>query len=617
MRKIFERPPLAEKAAKLPEQPGVYIYRDAAGTVLYVGKAVSLRARVRSYFTGAQPDKVQAMLAKAADLDFIVTASETEALILESNLIKEHRPHYNIILKDDKSYPFIKVTVNEEFPRVFLTRRQVKDGARYFGPYPSGAAVNETLRVLKKIFPLRSCSQTRFKNRRPCLNYHIGRCLGPCTGNVSPERYQAMVREVCLFLEGRHEDLVKKLAAQMDEAAAELQFERAAELRDQLQAMEKVMARQNIVSTKLEDQDAVALARDGNRGEVVVLEIRGGKLLRQGHLTVRGIEDQDDAAVLTAFIKQYYGEAAFVPPEVLLPVVPGDDAAAIEKWLSERRGGRVHLRAPRRGRKKELVRMAAENAALLQEQFRLERSGGAALAELSAVLGLPEPPARLEAFDISNIQGRDTVASMVVFEDGRPSPSAYRRFKIQTVEGPNDFASMEEVVTRRFTRALEEQALVKTGELSARRAKFLPLPDLVLIDGGKGQLGVAHAAMIRLGFGGVRVFGLAEEEELLFAPGRPDPVPVPPDSAAQYLLQRLRDEAHRFAITYHRQEHIKTSLKSLLDEIVGIGPKRRRALLRAFPSLEAIQRAGVNDLAAVPGMTRPAAEAVRRFFRKE
>ncbi|MDI6907695.1 MAG: excinuclease ABC subunit UvrC [Thermoanaerobacterales bacterium] len=613
----IEKPSLAEKAASLPEQPGVYLFRDAEGTVLYVGKAVSLRARVRSYFTGAQPDKVQAMLARAAELDFIVTASEIEALILESNLIKEHRPRYNVILKDDKSYPFIKVTVNEEYPRVFITRRQVKDGARYFGPYPSAGAVNETLRLLKKLFPFRSCTQTRFKNRRPCLNYHIGRCLGPCTGDVDPERYAAMVREVLIFLEGRHEDLARKLAAEMQRAAEELQFERAAEIRDQLRAIETVVARQNIVSTRLEDQDAVALARDGNRGEVVVLEIRGGKLLRQGHLTVRGIADRDDAEVLAAFIKQYYGDAAFVPPEILLPVAPAEDAAAVEVWLSARRGGRVRLHVPRRGRKKDLVRMAAANAALLQEQFAAERSGARALADLAGNLGLPGPPGRLEAFDISNIQGRETVASMVVFEDGRPNPAAYRRFRVRTVEGPNDFAAMEEVVTRRFTRAAEEQALVRTGELSLRRAKFLPLPDLVLIDGGKGQLGVAHAAMIRLGFGDIPVFGLAKEEELLFAPGRPDPLPVPPDSPAQYLLQRLRDEAHRFAVTYHRAEHVRVSLKSLLDEIEGIGPKRRRALLKAFPSIEAIRRAGVDELAAVPGMTRPAAEAIHRFFRRE
>ncbi|MFZ5900703.1 MAG: excinuclease ABC subunit UvrC [Bacillota bacterium] len=608
---------LAEKASHLPDAPGVYLFKDAKGTVIYVGKAVSLRNRVRSYFGSAQNNKVQAMLARATDLSFIVTGSEVEALILEANLIKEHRPHFNIVLKDDKSYPFLRVTVNEEFPRVFVTRRQVRDGSRYFGPYPSASAVHETLKLIKRLFPFRSCTQARFRNARPCLNYHIKRCLAPCAGLADPEQYARIIRDVCLFLEGKHDELIRELNRKMSEAAADLDFEKAAEYRDQLQAIDQVLARQNIVSTKPEDQDVVALARDGDRGEVLVLEIRNGKLLRQEQMTVRGVRDRSDAEVLAAFLKQYYMEASFVPPEILLAHDLGDERQVIAEWLTARRGGKVQVRVPRRGRKKELVDMALKNAALVQEQMRLERGGDRAVAELAEVLGLPEPPARLEAFDISNIQGHQTVGSMVVFENGKPNPAAYRRFKVRSVEGPNDFAAMGEVVGRRFARAVDEQQLVNTGQMKSREAKFLPLPSLVLIDGGKGQLNAAVEVMRSLGFGHIPVYGLAKEEEELFTPGNPDPLPVPKDSRAQYLLQHLRDEAHRFAVTYHRRERTKQGLRSFLDEVEGIGPARRRALLKAFPSLEAIKQAGVDELAAVPGMNRKVAEAVYRFFLRD
>ncbi|MGQ5710317.1 excinuclease ABC subunit UvrC [Desulforudis sp. DRI-14] len=608
---------LAEKASHLPDAPGVYLFKDAKGTVIYVGKAVSLRNRVRSYFGSAQNNKVQAMLARAADLSFIVTGSEVEALILEANLIKEHRPHFNIVLKDDKSYPFLRVTVNEEFPRVFVTRRQVRDGSRYFGPYPSASAVHETLKLIKRLFPFRSCTQARFRNARPCLNYHIKRCLAPCAGLADPEQYAGIIRDVCLFLEGKHDELIRELNRKMSEAAADLDFEKAAEYRDQLRAIDQVLARQNIVSTKPEDQDVVALARDGDRGEVLVLEIRNGKLLRQEQITVRGVRDRSDAEVLAAFLKQYYMEASFVPPEILLAHDLGDERQVIAEWLTARRGGKVQVRVPRRGRKKELVDMALKNAALVQEQMRLERGGDRAVAELAEVLGLPEPPARLEAFDISNIQGHQTVGSMVVFENGKPNPAAYRRFKVRSVEGPNDFAAMGEVVGRRFARAVDEQQLVNTGQMKSREAKFLPLPSLVLIDGGKGQLNAAVEVMRSLGFGHIPVYGLAKEEEELFTPGNPDPLPVPKDSRAQYILQHLRDEAHRFAVTYHRRERTKQGLRSFLDEVEGIGPARRRALLKAFPSLEAIKQAGVDELAAVPGMNRKVAEAVYRFFLRD
>lgn len=605
---------LADKASTFPESPGVYLFRGPRGEVLYVGKAVSLRGRVRSYFTGAQTNKIQALVRRTADLEFIVTASEIEALILESNLIKEHRPRYNVLLKDDKSYPYIKVTVKEEYPRVFLTRTQPRDGSRYFGPYPGAGAVHETLRLLQKLFPLRTCRQSRFRNRRPCLNFHIERCLGPCAGKVDRAEYQAMVDEVLLFLEGRHTELVRALTRKMEQAAADLRFERAAELRDQLQAIEQVWAKQNIVSQRLEDQDVIALARDGNRGQAVVLEIRGGKLLGQQSLTLNGIADRSDAEVLAAFIKQYYREAGFIPPEILLAGALGEEQALIAAWLGMRRGTRVYVRVPQRGRKRDLVRMAEKNAALAREQMRYERSAGDALAELARLLEMEAPPARLEAFDISNIRGRQTVGAMVVFLEGRPAPAEYRRFKVRSVAGPDDYAAMEEVVTRRFRRALEEQKLINAGTLSSKDARFHRLPDLVLIDGGKGQLGVARQAMESLGFGEIPVFGLAEEEELIFAPGRSEPLPIPRDSQAGYLLQRLRDEAHRFAVAYHRQRRMKEGLRSLLDEIEGIGPRRRRALLTAFPSMDALRAAGVEELAAVPSMNRKAAAAVHAYF---
>jgi len=604
-----------EKAKHFPDKPGVYLFRGARGEVLYVGKAVSLKNRVRSYFTGARSDKVQALVGKTRDVECLVTGSEIEALILESNLIKEHRPRYNVVLKDDKSYPYLKVTVQEDYPRTFLTRTQPRDGARYFGPYPGAAAVHETVRLLRKLFPLRSCRPTRFRQQRPCLNHHIGRCLGPCSGTVDPERYRAMVQEVLLFLEGRHAELVRGLTRKMAAAAANLEFERAAELRDQLRAVEQVLARQSIVSPGREDRDVVALARDGNRGRAVVLEIRDGKLLGRHILDLQGIAERSDAEVLAAFLKQYYREAGFIPPEVLLPAPLGEEQGVIAEWLGLRRQARVRLPVPRRGRKLELVRLAEQNAAEARVQMEFERDAGEALAELAAVLGLERAPARLEGYDISNIQGAHTVGVMVVFEDSRPAPAEYRQFRVRETAGaPNDFAAMREVVARRFTRAREEGELIDTGRLSSRDARFYRLPDLVLIDGGKGQLSAALEALRETGFQAVPVFALAKEEEKVYAPGRSAPVPVPPDSQALFLLQHLRDEAHRFAVGTHRRTRSRESLRSLLEEIDGIGPARRRALQKAFPSLDALKGATPAELAAVPSMNRKAAQAVYDYF---
>lgn len=614
---------LSDKIKNIPPRPGVYLFKDADGRVIYVGKAVSLKNRVRSYFqAGAkQAPKVKAMLRRAVDLDYIVTDSEMEALILENNLIKKHRSKYNVLLKDDKTYPYIKVTVQEEFPRVHITRRVVKDGARYFGPFTHVGAVNETLRLLKKIFPLRTCKQREPAPRdRPCLNYHIRRCLGPCCNLVERPAYRETVNEVVLFLEGRQEDLTKRLRQRMEQAAENLEFEKAAELRDQLLAVEKIVERQKVVSTDLVDQDVIAMARGFDEACLTVFFIRGGKLIGREQYFLEGTDTLERGEVMATFVQQFYNQTEVVPAEILLSEEIGG-APLIAAWLSELRGSKVNIKVPKRGDKHKLVAMAAQNALLSLEQTQLERQAGrqavdGALAELMAALGLAEPPRRMECYDISNIQGTETVASMVVFEDGKPAKDQYRRFKIRTVEGSNDFASMKETLSRRLSRAREEQAQVEGGELAANRAKFTRLPDLIIIDGGKGQLSAAREAMLEQGFAHIPAFGLAKEEELLFAPGRPDPIRLPGESRGLQMLQRLRDEAHRFAATYHRKLRTRRNLKSVLDEIEGIGAVRRRELYKAYKSLDAIKQASPAELAKVPGMNIKAAEAVYRFFRE-
>lgn len=615
---------LEEKLKYLPAGPGVYLYKDEAGKIIYVGKALSLKNRVRSYFQpGAQlPPKTRLMLEKVSDLDLIVTDSEVEALILEQNLIKEHRPHYNVMYKDDKSYPYLKVTLGDDFPRVMISRRHIKDGARYFGPYTRVGAVNDTMRLLKKIFPFRSCKQKEPPVRgRPCLNYHINRCLGPCSGQIDRDKYRSMINEVCLFLEGRQEDLIKLLAARMEEAGAKLEFERAAQLRDQLQAVREVVERQKIITGGFEDQDVVAVAQASDEACVMVFFVRGGKLIGREHFMLKGTEGLSGQELLTAFIKQYYTDVDFVPGEILLAAEVGEEQSVIETWLTGKRGSRVFLKTPRRGEKKKLVEMVYKNAGLTLEQVRLAEqlrrdNTAEALAELAGKLGLEKPPFRLECYDISNTQGVDSVAAMAVFEEGKPAPDQYRRFKIRTVEGPDDFASIQEALRRRFTRAVEERELLNTGQISSKEAKFHMLPDLVIIDGGKGQLSAARHVMRQLGFSRIPAFGLAKEEELLFAEGQSDPISLPPTSRALQLLQRLRDETHRFAVTYHRSLRGKAGLKSLLNEVEGIGEVRRRSLLKAFGSLREIEKATPEQLAVVKGMNKKAAQAVYEFFHK-
>ncbi len=591
-----------EKLQILPDKPGVYLMKDAQGRIIYVGKAVNLKNRVRSYFQSSRnhSPKVQALVARIADLEYIVTASEIEALIFECNLIKKHHPKYNISLRDDKTYPYIKVTA-EEYPRVFATRKVLKDGARYFGPYTSAGAVHETLRLLKKLFPLRSCR--KLDAPRPCLEHHIKRCLAPCSGQVDQAEYQEMIRAVCLFLEGRSDAVAQSLRRRMEAAAEQLNFELAAKLRDQLAAVEKITEKQNIV-TGSGDQDAIGLARSALGTCVQVFFIRSGKMVGRDHFLLSGSEDESDEALLTAFIKQYYNQATFIPREILLPLIL-EEQALLADWLSGSKGSRVAVETPKRGTKKDIVNMAIGNASLVLEeqaakiQSRNEQTEGA-VDELGQYLGLAKRPDRMECFDISHIQGSETVASMVVFEGGMPKKDDYRRYKLKTVEGkPDDFRSMQEVVGRRYRDA--------SG----------PLPDLIIIDGGKGQLSSALEIIRGAGLTDVPVVGLAKEFEHIFQEGCSEPLILPRHSQALYLIQRIRDEAHRFAITYHRKLRAKRNLVSVLDHVDGIGAKRRKALWEAFGNLNKIKEASVEEMAAVPGMNLPAAQAVYDFFRRK
>ena len=595
---------VAEKLKLLPDSPGVYIMKDDHGKIIYVGKAIVLKNRVRQYFQSSRnhTPKVRAMVSHIADVETIMTANEVESLILEANLIKKHRPRYNIRLKDDKSYPYVKVTVQEDFPRVFITRRVLRDGARYFGPYTNVTALRDSLKLLRRLFPLRTC---RTMPERPCLEYHIKRCLAPCVGKVKAEDYRAMIRAVLLFLEGRTDDVERELEQRMNAAAEAYHFETAARLRDQLSAVRTAAERQNIV-TGAGDQDAVGMARSAAGVCVQIFFIRGGKMIGREHFLLRGSEEESDADILRAFLEQYYNQATFVPREVLLPcAIDAAAQATIEAWLAARKGGgKVALLTPQRGTKHDIVQMATGNAAkfLADEETRrslLDEQTLGAVEELGRYLGLKHPPRRMECFDISHNQGQETVASMVVFEDGAPKKSDYRRFKIRSTEGkPDDFLSMREVTTRRYVGLPEEE-----------------LPDLIIIDGGKGQLSSAleiirHAA----GHKDVPVVGLAKQFELVFTEGNSEPVELPRRSQALYLIQRIRDEAHRFAITFHRKLRGKRNLVSVLDHIVGIGPKRRQSLWTHFGTLDKIKAASVDELAAVPGMNRPSAEAIAHFF---
>lgn len=588
--------------AVLPDKPGVYLMHDATGKVIYVGKAVVLKNRVRSYFRNLASHtlKVKAMVAKIAEIETIVTSSEVEALILECNLIKKYRPRYNIMLKDDKTYPYLKVTMQEDFPRLVVTRRQARDGAKYYGPYADAGAMHATVKLLRGMFPLRTCR--KMNPDRPCLNYHIKRCLAPCAGYVSRTEYSSMIKSVCMVLDGRTNELERDLQRRMQEAAENYAFEEAARLRDQLQAVQRLNEQQKAVTNNGGDMDVIGYGQDITGSCIQIFFVRKGKLIGRDNFFLHN--DGDSAVeVLSAFIKQYYNEATFIPKEIVLPfILEDEDKETVEAWLTERSSRKVELVVPQRGVKKELLKLANDNAVkLLEERLRKGslslKNDVEAAEELQQVLGIDHALERMDCFDISHTQGTETVASMVVFRNGSISKKDYRKYKIVSAEGkPDDFKSMQEVVYRRYK-------------------DYEDLPSLVVIDGGKGQLSSALEVIRGLGLHDLPVVGLAERNEEIFLPHQSKSIMLDRDSAALHLIQRIRDEAHRFAITFHRKLRTKRNLVSVLDHVDGIGPKRRQALWKAFKTIDAMKAASVEELAAVDGMNSAAAQTLYDFFR--
>ncbi len=596
----------------VPTRPGCYLFKNVDGQVIYVGKAASLRARLRSYF--APPDtqtaKTRVMMSHAADFETIVTDSELEALILENNLIKEQRPKYNVQLRDDKQYPYICVTVTEPFPRVLKVRQVRRDGNKYFGPYADGGALNETMSVLKKLFPYRTCDLTIPAEggpvlERPCLEFFIKRCTAPCVRLTTTEEYGKIIEQVLLFLDGKHEQVRGQLTAAMEHAADDLDFERAARIRDQIAAVERVMERQKITSTRGADQDVMAVALDGAEAAVQIFHIREGKVVARDTFLL-DTQESEPAEALASFVQQFYERATHVPREILLQH-DIEGTPIIEEWLRGLRGGAVSMTVPKIGEKRHLVEMVAENAREALEEHKLrwmndQQKTTGALKELQDALDLPELPARIECYDISNIQGTSAVGSMVVFERGKPKNAEYRRFKIKTVEGSNDFAMMAEMLGRRFKRA------------DAQDESFAALPDLIIVDGGKGQLHAAQEVLAEVGRSDIPLVSLAKRLEEMFVPGRRESVLLPRTSQALYLVQRIRDEAHRFAITYHRTVRQKATVRSQIDSVPGIGDTRRKALIKTFGSVRGIKAAEIDEIAAVPGMNRKLAETVKEHL---
>ena len=603
---------IAEKLKLLPSSPGVYKIYNAAGEVIYVGKAISLKNRVRQYFQANKnhTPKVLAMVAHIEDFEILRTSNETEALTLESNLIKQFRPKYNILLKDDKHFPYIRIDYRQDFPRVEIVRRVQADGAKYLGPFLSGIALRDGMNVVREHFPVRYCKKDLKKaaarRERPCLMYHVGKCCAPCSGKVSRAQYHAMLDEISAFLTGHTDAVVQELTAQMQQASDNLQFERAAALRDSIRAIERLQDKQVVISTTKSMADVFALGRLNNDVLVFALFVRDGKVIGTEKFRMSADDGESDAEILAAFLKQYYLEVATFPPEILLHS-DAADMEAIALWLSERAGRRIHLHRPQRGNKAQLAQLAYRNCidALEKDaalQKRAWERGEGALVELCAVLGLESIPSRLECFDNSHLQGRDTVSSMVVFQDGQPDKKAYRRFRIHAEAGGDDLIAMREALTRRFAR------------FQAGDAGFDVLPDLLVIDGGQTQLAVAVSVLAEAGLSFVPVIGLAETNEWIYLPDDPQPIALQRNSAALHLLERIRDEAHRFAITYHRSLRQKSALFSVLDQISGIGERRKRALFDAFVTLDAMKAATIEQLAAVPAMNHTAAEAVWTFF---
>ena len=595
--------------------------------VLYVGKAANLKTRLRSYFgssTGHEP-KIQRMLSHLTDFEFIVTDSPSEALILENTLIKKYRPPFNARLKDDKTYPYIKIDRHEDFPQVYVTRRVENDGSTYFGPFATAGSVRKTLALLKRLFPYRSCTKAiTGKDLRPCLEFYINRCNAPCIGAISKEQYHKIIDQILLFMTGKTEPVLAELRHKMKESSDNLEFERAAALRDQVRAIQRVAEEQQIktASTLAHDLDAIALASRNNQACIEIFFVRQGKLMGKENFIMEGTEDESPEGILAGFVKQFYQSAPFVPRRILLQHFL-EDKAAIEEWLRERRKGTVTLVVPKIGANKRLLQMAAENASQHLSQLRVKWWSNTdalqeAITELQEQLNLPAPPHRIECYDISNIQGTNPVASMVTFEGGAPKPSDYRRFKIRQVPGIDDYAMMQEVLRRRFRRlsAIRGRSTTKGNqfdeEFTIKDGTWGIVPELVIIDGGKGHLASALEVFLQMGIDFVPLASIAKENEWLFVPHIPEPIILPRTSQALHLVQRIRDEAHRFAITYHRKLRSKSSVSSAIDAVTGIGPKRKRTLIRRFGSLKGIKQASVEDIAAVPGITRSLATRLKK-----
>jgi excinuclease ABC subunit C len=594
------------KLENLPTKPGVYLMKDKSGRIIYVGKAKSLRNRVRAYFQDAPPyhPKISALISKISDFDVLATDSEMEALILESNLIKEYKPRYNVNLKDDKRYPYLKVTF-EPFPRVLVVRRVKKDKAKYFGPYTNVKAMRQTLRILRRIFPVRSCSAALPSPRRIklCLDFYIKRCLGPCEEKISEKEYREIIDNVCLFLSGRNEALLSHLKERMEHYAKTENFEMAAQIRDQIKALDSVMERQKVADIEKVDKDIIALARDKKDVFVVALQIREGVLIGRQNFHLIAFKESEDKEILSTFLRQYYMYSAVIPPEIILPLNI-DDQEMIQDWLASKREGKVKFLVPQRGEKVKLLEMATYNAQLSLDELLLQKSEAKkkvppVIKSLEKDLYLSIPPRKIAAFDISNLGPSDAVGSLVFFEDGRPKKSQYRRFRIKTVEGQDDFAMMGEVVKRYFTRLSEEKK---------------EFPDLVLVDGGKGQLSTTLETLNTLGIKNQNVIALAKRLDEVFLPGESDSLMIPKSSVSLKLLQRIRNEAHRFAIDYHRKLRKRRIIKSELDEIPGIGPTRRKILLSHFGSVERIKQVGLEELLRIEGISQRVAENIYNYF---
>lgn len=617
---------IEEELKKLPAKPGVYLMHNERDEIIYVGKAVRLKNRVRQYFQDSRnlTPKIARMVSHIARFEYIITDSELEALVLECNLIKEYRPKYNTMLTDDKTYPYIKVTTGEAYPRILFSRLMKKDKSKYFGPYTSAGAVKDTIELLRKIYKIRTCHRNLPKDigiGRPCLYYHIGQCDAPCQGNISQEDYQKQIHQVLQFLGGNYEPVIQMLTEKMMQASEAMAYEKAMEYRDLIRSIRQITEKQKVTSSQMEDRDVIGLARAGNEAVVQVFFIRNGRLIGRDHYYLTGVENESRAGVLTSFVKQFYGESPFVPRELMVPEGIEDEEIILQ-WLSEKRGQKVALRVPKKGQKERLVELACKNAMNIlnkdsEKMKREEARTVGAVRELADLLGLPLLT-RMEAYDISNTSGFEKGGSMVVYEKGKPKRSAYRKFKIRDIQGQDDYHSLEEVLTRRFTHGQREQKELEAKNMDPAMGSFSMFPDLILMDGGKGQVHIAQKVLMELGLD-IPVCGMVKDD---FHRTRgiyfdDEEIAIDRNSEAFRLVTRIQDEAHRFAIEYHRSLRSKTQVKSILEDIPGIGETRRKALMRYYGDIQKIREASVEDLKQVPSMNEKAAESVYGFFRKQ